>query len=553
MSKSLIAYFYENEKNRPNEPYLHQPFGDNWETYTWAEVGEKARRLATWLKKQCPKEKAHISIVSRNCREWAISDLAVMMAGFISVPFYANLNGKQLGEVITLGEVDLLLFGKVDGWEDMKTGIPKGMPVGRFPFYEGTEKVDIGVDWETIMQEAPLEGNPTPNLNDIWSIIFTSGTTGTPKGAYYDHRKVGIVAESPHFDYWFDITPKKENRFFSFLPLNHIAERHLLVCSISKGVQVFFTESLERFGQNLNDAKPTIFFAVPRIWTKLKQGVLNKMPQKRLDTLLRIPFVSGIIKKKLKTALGLDKARVVITGAAPMSKHDVDWWLKLGFPLSDAYGQTENFAICSYSPVGKIKTGAVGIAQEGVELKIHPDNQELLVKSKVLMNGYYKDEQKTKETISNDGWLFTGDAAKIDEDGYLYITGRVKDTFKTEKGQFIVPAKVENLFGANEDIEQLCLLGLGMPHPIMVVVPSELGAGKSKADFENSLATTMDAANKKLPNYTRVGTILIAKDAFSVENGLLTPTLKVKRMKMNEKYRDDLRSYCEDSRKIIWE
>ena len=552
MTKTLIEYFYDKEKNWADRPYLHQPFGDNWETYTWAEVGNMARRLATWLKQQCPKEKAHISIVSRNCREWAIADIAIQMAGFISVPFYANLNGRQLAEVIDLGDVDLLLFGKVDGWEDMKTGIPEGMPVGKFPHYKNTPVIDIGTDWASIMECSPLQENFVPQPDDIWSIIFTSGTTGTPKGAFFRQSKVGLVADYPHFDYWLKVQKDGNNRFFSFLPLNHIAERQILVASMGRGAEVFFTESLETFVKNLQDAKPTTFFAVPRIWTKFKQGILAKMPQKKLDTLLKIPIINGIVKKKLKAGLGLDQARVVLTGAAPMSVHDVAWWLKAGFPLSDAYGQTENFALCSYSPVGKLKPGSVGIANEGIEMKIDPESQELLVKTPAVMDGYYKDEEKTNETI-RDGWLHTGDAARIDEDGYLYITGRVKDTFKTEKGQFIVPSKIENYYGANEDIEQMCLLGLGMPHPIMVVFPSEIGAAKSKEALESSLENTMITVNKTLQKYTQVGTIIIAKEPFSVENGLLTPTLKVKRFNMNAKYADVLRDYCEDEKKIIWE
>ena len=219
MTKTLIEYFYDKEKNWADRPYLHQPFGDNWETYTWAEVGNMARRLATWLKQQCPKEKAHISIVSRNCREWAIADIAIQMAGFISVPFYANLNGRQLAEVIDLGDVDLLLFGKVDGWEDMKTGIPEGMPVGKFPHYKNTPVIDIGTDWASIMECSPLQENFVPQPDDIWSIIFTSGTTGTPKGAFFRQSKVGLVADYPHFDYWLKVQKDGNNRFFSFLPL----------------------------------------------------------------------------------------------------------------------------------------------------------------------------------------------------------------------------------------------------------------------------------------------------------------------------------------------
>jgi len=552
MEKLLIEYFYEKEKLRANRPYLHQPFGDTWETYTWAEVGDKARRLATWLKQQCPKEKAHISIVSRNCREWAIADIAIMMAGFVSVPFYPTLDGKQLAEVIDLGDVDLLLFGKVDGWENMKTGIPQGMPIGKFPHYEDNPIIDVGTEWGTIMKEAPLQGNPVPDAESIWSIIFTSGTTGTPKGAFFTHKKVHLYATSPHLEYWLLMKEGMDFRFFSFLPLNHLAERTLFIASISKGAEIFFTENLETFSKNLKDAQPTSFFAVPRIWTKFKQGILSKMPQEQLDALLDNPATKSAVQQQLKQGLGLDKARIVLTGAAPMSKYDVEWWLKLGMPLSDAYGQTENFAITSYSPVGKVRAGAVGIIHPNIAVKIHPENQELLMKSPLIMDGYYKDAEKTAATIQ-DGWLYTGDAAKIDEDGYLYITGRVKDTFKTEKGQFIVPLKIENGYSANPDIEQLCLLGLGMPHPIMAIVPSEIGAAKSKAALEESLRDTMETVNKDLPNYTRVGTLLISKEPFTIENGLLTPTLKIKRFNLNEKYAGVLRGYCEDTRKIIWE
>jgi long-chain acyl-CoA synthetase len=150
-NKTLVEYFYQFEKEKASKPFLHQPFGETWETYTWAEAGDKARRLATWLKKQCPKENAHISVVSKNCREWLIADIAIMMAGFVSVPFYANLSGEQLREVIELGDIDLVLFGKVEGWDDMKTGIPTNMKVGKFPHYDGNPTIDMGTDWDTIM------------------------------------------------------------------------------------------------------------------------------------------------------------------------------------------------------------------------------------------------------------------------------------------------------------------------------------------------------------------------------------------------------------------
>jgi len=549
--KTLIEYFYRFEKEKANRPFLHQPFGDSWETYTWAEAGDKARRLATWLRKQCPKEKAHISIVSKNCREWLIADIAIMMAGFVSVPFYANLTGEQLKEVIELGDIDLVLFGKVEGWDDMKTGIPPSVKVGKFPQYAGNPTIDIGTDWETMMKEKPLQGNPIPKQDDVWSILFTSGTTGTPKGAFFTQDRVTAVLQHPSSAYWLLFEEKNEIRFFSYLPLNHIAERVIEVMTIRFGAEISFVESLDTFAQNLKDTKPTAFLAVPRIWTKFKQGILAKIPQNKLDTLLRIPLVNGFIRKKLKTALGLEKARICITGAAPMTAHDKAWWVKLGIPLSEAYGQTEGFGYGTYTPVGGIKPSKTGKAHEGFELEIDENTDEILIKLPMVMNGYYRDPEKTAETIRN-GWLHTGDAGTVDSTGYLAITGRVKDTFKTEKGEFIVPTKIEDEFSPNSDIEQLCLLGLGMPQPVMVVVPSENGAKKSKTELAKSIETTMLAVNETLPRYTKVSTVVIAKEPFTIENGLLTPTLKVKRFNVHQKYASQLKAYCEHKDNVIW-
>ena len=553
MKKTLIEYFYDYEENRANRPYLHQPFGDRWETYTWAQVGEQARRLATWLKKQCPKKNAHVSVVSKNCREWIIADIAIMMAGFVSVPLYANLKGKDLKEVLELGDVDLIIFGKVENWESMKTGIPKNMPIAKFPHYDGFPKIDVvATEWATIMQEDLLQGNPVPAMDEIWSIIFTSGTTGTPKGAYFKQDKVTMGVNMPLTSYWLMLDENQDNRFFSYLPLNHLAERSLQILAIRFGGEMFFAENLETFAQNLQYASPTTFLGVPRIWTKFKQGILAKMPQKRLDLLLRIPVLSGIVKKKLQAALGLDKARICITGAAPMTPHDVNWWVKLGIPLTEAFGQTETFAHAAYAPVGGMKPGKVGRAHEGMEIRIEETTNEILIKTPLVMDGYYNDPEKTAETIRN-GWLYTGDAGKLHDDGYLSITGRVKDTFKSEKGQFIVPTKIEHQYSSNSDIEQMCLLGLGMPQPVMVVVPSEMGAAKPKDALEKSLEEIMDKVNKDLAKYTKVGTVLIAKEPFTPENDLLTPTLKIKRFNVHNKYANQLRGYCEDKRKIIWE
>lgn len=288
-NKTTLQAFYDREKKHPKLPFLHQPFGERWETYTWGEAGQMARRVAAYLRSLDMKPGSHIGLVSKNCREWIIADLAIMMAGHVSVPFFATLTGEQIGQVLELGDVDLLIAGKMEVWDDMKKGVPEDMPMIHFPHYEGNSDIMRGKAWRDILAEfEPITDSPLPDPEGIWTIIFTSGTTGTPKGVVLTNQALielmkGLWPTNPlNFDY------KGANRFFSFLPLNHVAERGVIeTMCLTHGGEIFFTESIQRFAANLQDARPTFFFAVPRIWTKLRLGVLSKMPAAKLDTLLK--------------------------------------------------------------------------------------------------------------------------------------------------------------------------------------------------------------------------------------------------------------------------
>jgi long-subunit acyl-CoA synthetase (AMP-forming) len=344
-----------------------------------------------------------------------------------------------------------------------------------------------------------------------------------------------------------------ENRFFSFLPLNHIGERAVveLMCLRYGGV-ISFTESLPRFAANLKSVKATMFFAVPRIYTKFRMAILEKMPQKKLDLLLKIPFVKSIIKKKIQTGLGLDQCRVAAVGAAPIAQETKDWYSKLGIPITEGYGMTENCAATSFLYPHEDKPHSVGLPHPGCEVKINPETNEILVKSNYIMKGYYNDEQKSKETIV-EGWLHTGDQGKLDDEGYIYITGRVKDTFKTAKAKFIVPSQIEAKFEESTEIEQMCLLGLGMPQPIMMVQLSEAAAKIDKEKIEQSLTTLLDKTNAKLANYKKVSNIVVMNGPFCIEKNTLTPTLKVKRPQVHDEFKERLLGWCESGQKVIWE
>ncbi|MEZ4900331.1 MAG: AMP-binding protein [Spirosomataceae bacterium] len=273
---------------------MRQPFGDQWKDFTWAETGNQVRRMATYLKSLDLPPHSNIGLVSKNCAEWIITDLAIMMSGHVSVPFYATLTADQLNHVLVHSGCSVLFVGKLDDWKGMKSGIPKGVKCISFPTYNPDKE---HLQWNDILaKNEPLKESPVPALDDIFSIIYTSGTTGNPKGVMATFGAVAACVENTKEIVRYDLP---ETRFFSYLPLCHIAERNIVeATSIGTGGTIYFAESLDTFAKNLAEASPTHFLAVPRIWTKFQLGILSKMPQKKLDMFLKIPILSGIVKKK---------------------------------------------------------------------------------------------------------------------------------------------------------------------------------------------------------------------------------------------------------------
>lgn len=546
--------FYNWEKNFPNQPFLKQPFGDTWETYTWVETGKMARKVASALKSLNLPKGAHIGLLSKNCREWVIADIAIVMCGYVSVPFFANLTSEQLGEVLELGDVKALFVGKVEGWENTKQSLNTELPLIAFPHYKKHSKIENALQWNTILNDfKPIVQVCSPNMKDTWSIIFTSGTTGTPKGVVLTYDAIEQSKWSV-----LELNPTKtdlygDNRYFSYLPLNHIAERLVIEYNCFRfGGTIYFTESIATFSQNLIDTKPTIFFAVPRILSKFKQGILSKISQNDLELTLSDPDRSEKIQKKLQVALGLEEVRALISGAAPLSESLKTWYKNLGLPITNGYGMTENCAITTILLPEDNKPGSVGKPQPKVSIKIDGETGEILMKAPFLMSGYYKRQDITNETLV-DGWLKTGDKGRIDDDGYLFIVGRVKDTFKTSKGKFIVPAKIENLFSKSDFLEQTCVVGLGCPQPMLLVNLSALGKSKEREELEIALIQLLEEANGSLQSYQKLSTLIINNENWSVDNGLLTPTLKIKRNVICQKYGYNLNEWHEDSKQIIWE
>ena len=554
-SKLFDFKFYEWEQKFRDRPLLRQPFGDHWEVYTWGEVGQIARKLATGLKSLGLRENAHIGLISKNCREWIIADIAIMMAGYVSVPFFPSLKGEELNFLLDFGDVDLLFVGKIETWVDIKSHIPDELPMITFPNYAGCSVVDRGEEWfGFIDQFKPMQNPHIPKRSDLWTIIFTSGTTGNPKGV-----KLSYLALDETKNITENVNPLKvdfsgENDFISYLPLNHIVERVVVehIC-LRYGGSLSFVESIDSFAKNLKDIQPHIFFAAPRIWTKFQLGILGKVAQNKLDILLKIPIISGLIKNKLKKGLGLNRTRSTVSGSAPLSITTIEWFRKIGIYITNGYGMTENSAICSQVDGRDFeKLDSVGKAQYGAEIKIDASNEEVLMRGPYLMDGYYKNDKLTAETLV-DGWLRTGDKGRLDDDDYLYITGRVADSFKTSKGKFIEPLILENYFADIQELEEICITGLGLPQPIGLIQLSEIGKSILKDELSEILDAKLADINADLENYKKISTLIIVKDEWTEQNKILGPTLKIKRGNVEEMYSSKYNSWESNNSKIVWE
>lgn len=546
---TLVDTFYQFERSQPNKLFLRQPVGDAFIDFTWAEAGRQARSIATYLHSLGLPPGSNIGLVSKNCAHWIIADIAIMISGHVSVPFYATLTSSQLHQVLDHSGCPVVFVGKLDDWKGMKPGVSKDIVSIQFPNYD-TPDHDL-VQWNDIMDNnKPMTDDHHPSLDDLFTIIYTSGTTGNPKGVMMKYRAMATALFCTRPLTYLDLP---ETRFFSFLPLCHIAERNIVEAScLTTGGTIYFAETIESFGKNLATARPTHFLAVPRIWTKFQLGILAKMPQKKLDMLLRIPILSSIVKKKIREGLGLNDAKLILTGAAPMPTSLIRWFRRLGIIIQEAYGMSENLGAVSMMPPGNIKDGTVGKIYPGMEVKTDPVTGEIATRSAWNMVGYYREPELTAQTL-RDGWLYTGDVGEVDDDNYLKITGRVKEMYKTAKGEYVAPAQIEFGFSDNNLIEQICVAGQSLPQPVALVVLSDLGRAANRDSVTESLSATMNSLNPRLHSYERVKKVVVVRDSWTVDNNMLTPTMKTKRNVVEAHYNPFMEEWYERAELIIWE
>ncbi len=527
---SPLEVLYEKEKTHADTVYMTQPTPSGTRTFTWSQTMQLARKVAARIETYRYPKGTKIAILAKNSAEWLIVDIAIMMAGHVSVPIFATAGKDTIQYVIEHAECPMLFIGKLDGTDAVKEAVTSDLVTVGFPYPE----IEAKVSWDEFTDIEPLDTNPIPDMNDIMTIIYTSGSTGQPKGVVHTYNTVCWAARNSLSA----LNVSENDRVMSYLPLAHITERVLIeLASYYSGMTLHFVESLDTFTRDVGDCQPTLFISVPRLWTKFQMGVLAKLPQKKLNMLLSIPFVGKRVAKKVRDGLGFGSTRLWASGSAPLAPATIEWFSKLGINISEGWGMTENCAYGTSSvPFRHDKIGAIGSAYGGVDIRI-ADDGEIQVKAPCNMVGYYKEQEKTDEVFTSDHYLRTGDKGKIDDDGYVFITGRLKDIFKTEKGKYVTPAPIEAKIMENPVVEQVCVTGTNLPQPIALLVLSEEARNSSKDEIGEILAQTLQSVNGTLESHQRLDRVVVFNEEWSIENELLTPTLKVKRHVIEERFK----------------
>ncbi len=542
---SPIEQFIYWEKHAPHLIFLRQPASGQWKTWTYAQAGNEIRRVAGGLFRLGLPPGSHIAILSKNCAHWIMADLAIMMCGYKSVPIYATLTPDSINQILDHSESRAVFIGKLDDYKTLRPSLPVGITKIGIPFYGVSEDQD----WDKMLTGEPIKEIYSWQAEEILTIIYTSGTTGKSKGVMHSAGNFGTVAQLAIKELKIPAHPK----LFSYLPLSHIAERvGIEMVGLYTGAQFSFSESLESFSRNLADTQPDLFFAVPRIWSKFREKILEKLPQRKLDRLISLPVIGGIVKKSIRKKLGLLKATHIYSGAAPISVEMLKWFEKIGVTIFQAYGMTEDSLYAHFNRHGANKLGTVGKRLSGLQVKITEEG-EIRLKSEGNLKGYYKEPEMTAATFDEDGYLKTGDLGEVDAEGFLKITGRLKDQFKTDKGKYISPAPIEMRLLHNTDIELACVVGMGIPQPIALVILSPAGKAKGRPGIIESLSKSLAEINPLLEPFERIEKAVVLEEEWTIENGLMTPSLKVKRNEVEKIHLPNYPNWYSQEGSVVWE
>ncbi|MDC0152772.1 long-chain fatty acid--CoA ligase [Candidatus Pelagibacter sp.] len=563
----IELFFYQTEKQKPESIFLEWLNPNNRKNFTWEETRQNIFKLSKKIK-QTVKEGDRCLLVSENRPEWLISDLAIMLAGGITVPAYTTYTEEDYKYLIENCEPSLVIVSNKEMLNKLKKTINEKNFIKTIITFDEIEKThhklnldskDKYLDFKSIINHDLSEEDKiqTTNLKRTSPacIIYTSGTGGNPKGVILSHGGIlnNLVGACEIMKPLIDSKPV----FLTWLPLSHSYEHCVQFAQIAVGAKVFYAEKIEKLLDNISEAKPTIMTAVPRFYQNLYNKInINMKKQtgfkaKLIDATIRLgkkrllkekmtflekllnSLVDLLVRKKVKKQFG-GNLKAFISGGGALDKEIGEFLNSIGLPTLQGYGLTETSPVVSCNPIHKIKVETVGPPFKGNQVKIAEDG-EILVKGENVMLGYWNNKEETAKVII-DGWLHTGDIGEINpEDGYLKITDRKKDIIVSAGGDNISPAKIENIINNTIEIDQCMVYGDKKNYLVALVVPT-----KEFLKEKEKINNTIENINKKLAQVEKIKKIQLIDENFSIENGLLTPTMKVKRKKVTEKYKKEL-------------
>jgi long-chain acyl-CoA synthetase len=507
---------------RASQPWLVEDWSTGLRQFSWQQGASEIRSAAAWLADHAPESGTRVGLLSPNCANWMLADYAVIASGNVTVPIFTTMNPESMEYVAEFAGIEMLVLGAIGNWEQVRESLPAGIPVVLMP---GAPEVEGAVQWEEIVAAgADLPPPPPRDASELATIVFTSGTTGKPKGVM--HSLASLREAGGGVGYASDTQPG--HRFLSYLPLAHLGERIVVENHATVyGGTIYFNETQESFLGDLRKARPNWMLGVPRIWEKLQQVVLAHLVSLEELDAARASGEVEAVAEKVRAFLGLEEVNFILTSTAPTPAPLKAWYDELGITLYDGYGQSEMLPISANSKQDR-KLDSIGSAAHGVEIRIAEDG-EILARGGGTAMGYYRAPEKTAETFEADGWVHTGDRGRIDEDGHLHLTGRVKEIFKTAKGKYVAPAPIEGRFLETPLVEQACLTGLGLAQTVMLVVLTEPAAAQSDEALGAALLEHTAAINAGLDKHERIGALTVSRTPWSQENDILTHTLKIKR------------------------
>ncbi len=577
---NLVSEFFKQCREYPDDRsfYYFSTTENNWVSMNWREYHRQVSILATWLSKEGVGPGDRVAIFSANRPEWMIGDMAVLALGAVSIPIYATSSKKDVQYITEHSGAKIFLVDHVD-----RAKMIDETKLEKIIFFDKSSQTGdsfMGVPSRNLSDILATERGdgfkPAPiHEDDIATIIYTSGTTGSPKGVVHTHgnfdKAARVVMKSVTIE-------RGDERFFSFLPLSHVAERVLIqLSSIYTGCEVSFARSVANLAEDLVHCRPTILLCVPRLWEKMYEKIQAQLMRaplaKRLlfafakklgsvrirgdevffgmDQHMFIKLSNTLVGNALRKKLGLDRVKLLLTGSAPTRSEVLGFFASFGLIIREVYGLTENLCLGVFHNDKKIVMGSCGQAFIGNEIRIASDG-EILFRAPWMFKGYYKNDEASREVLSSDGWFNTGDLGKLDDDGYLRIVGRKKELLKTSTGKYVAPVPIEDRLKSLPGIDDAMVIGDNQKYCI-ALISLETEENSVGENFDELIKTHISSINVDLANHESIKRVGILSTGFSVADGTLTPTLKVKRKVVCTKYQPFIDTLYQASDMVVYE